>query len=65
MNLCYDIGISAKKQIGAILKDKFFYCYPNLQGRFSFDAGFKTILQTPLCVSSVVVSYGRVFLQPF
>ena len=48
--LCSDIGISAKKQIGAILKDTFFWCYPNLQGRFSFDDGLKTILQTPLCV---------------
>ena len=42
-------------------KNNFFLCCPNFQGHLSFDAGFKTTLQTPLCVSSAIVSY----LQPF
>ena len=42
-------------------KNIFFNCCLNFQGHLSFDAGFKTTLQTPLYVSSAIVSY----LQPF
>ena len=62
VNLCSDTGISAKKQIGAMLKDKFFFCYPNLQGRFSFDAGFKRYCRL-LCVSSLSSLFSCCFVS--
>ena len=43
-------------------KDKFFYCYPNLQGRFSFDAGFKRYCRL-LCVSSLSPLFSCCFVS--
>ena len=51
-NICVTL-----KEIGKT----FFLVLSKFQGHLSFDAGFKTTLQTPLCVSSAIVSY----LQPF
>ena len=40
----------------------FFYCYPNLQGRFSFDAGFKRYCRL-LCVSSLSPLFSCCFVS--
>ena len=69
MNLCSDTGISAKKQIGAILKDKFLtviqiFRVASLSTLASNDIADSSVSLLSL-LSSAVVSYQRVFLQPF
>ena len=70
MNLCSDTSISAKKQIGAILKDKFFFIViqifrvASLSTLASNDIADSSVSLLSL-LSSAVVSYQRVFLQPF
>ena len=53
VNLCSDTVISAKKQIGAILKDKFFLLLSKSSGSLLFRRWLQTILQTPLCLFSL------------
>ena len=43
-------------------KTNFFYCYPNLQGSFSFDAGFKRYCRL-LCVSSLSPLFSCCFVS--